>query len=160
MKGVVLSVGLLAAVIAFVHPTRVLRGWGEHLDPFRNPAVFSQQADAICADYERSASFLSQPAVNANDWEATATFAARFLTVAQREVAKLHALPLPTTDRALAQQWIATHDRIVALLRRLPDAAQREDTVAVLTVIADLNTTTQRENQLARMLGMRNCSTL
>lgn len=158
MKGIVLSVGLLAALFAFVHPTRLFRQFGEHLDPFRTSVVFAQQADAICADYQRSA--LSQPAINANNWEAAQSFAARFLAVAQREVGELHALPLPTKDRALAKEWIGVHDRIVVLLRKLSDATQRKDRVAVLKVVADLEANAELESELAGRLGMNDCSSM
>jgi hypothetical protein len=148
------------AVFAFVHPTRLFREAGQRLDPFRTPVVFAQQADAICADYERSASYLPQAAVNADGLAAIQRFAADFLAVAQREVAKLHALPLPAKDRALAQAWIATHDRIVVLLEQLRDAAQRKDAVAVLMVVADLDANAEKEDQLARRLGLSDCSNL
>jgi len=132
----------------------------EHLDPFRTAVVFAQQADAICAEYERSASYLSQSTIDANSWEATQSFVARLLAVAQREVAKLHTLPLPTKDRDLAKSWIAGHDRIVVLLRELRDAALRKDRAAVLMVLAELEGNAETESQLARSLGMNDCSNM
>lgn len=158
MKGLVLSVGLLAAVFFVIHPTRFFRDWGEHLDPFRTPVVFTQRADAICADYERRVSDLPEPAMDVNGMRPIRSFAARLQAIAEQEVAKLHALPLPTKNRELAKAWIATHDQLVVLLGQLRYAAQKEDKGAVLLVGARLDANTEREDELALRLGISGCS--
>lgn len=158
MKGLVLSVGLLAAVFAFVHPTRILRDWGEHLDPFRTSVVFAQQADAICADYGRTMSDLPQAAIAS--MAEVQSVATRLFVASQQEVAKLHALPLPTKNRALAQAWIAANDQLVVLLRQLRDAVQRNDMAALLMVFADLDANVERADEFAVRLGMHHCSSM
>ena len=152
-----MSVGLLAAVFAVVHPERFLRDFGEHLDPFRTPVVFAQQADAICADYQRSVFDLRQPVMNAKSVQAVRRLTAQLPAVAEREVAKLHALALPTTNRGLAKAWIAAHDRFVLLLRRQRDAAQRKDMRAVMVVDLELDANVLRQDGLALKLGMKTC---
>jgi hypothetical protein len=161
-------VGLLAAVFAVVHPERFLRDFGEHLDPFRTPVVFAQQADAICADYQRSVSDLRQrslsdrrlPVGSAKRWQALRRIAANLLAVAEREVAKLHALALPTTNRGLAKAWIAAHDQSVVLLGRFGDALQRKDRGAVMMLAPEFQANGQRVEELALKLGMNACSNM
>ena len=157
MRGLILSVGLLAAVFALVHPERYLRDFGEHLDPFRTPVVFAQQADAICADYQRSVLDLRQPLAGAKGWQPLQRLTAQLPAVAEREVAKLNALALPTTNRGLAKAWIAAHDRFVVLLRRQRDAAQRKDMRAVMVVDLELDANVLRQDGLALKLGMKTC---
>ena len=168
MRGLLLSVGLLAAVFALVHPERYLRDFGEHLDPFRTPVVFAQQADAICADLQRSEAVLQQvsvsdpdlrlPVGSAKGMEAMRRFAARWLSVVEREVAKLHDLALPTKNREVAEKWIAAHDRFVVLVGRLRDAAQRKDMRAFMIAGLQLDANQERLEKLALKLGMNVCS--
>jgi hypothetical protein len=160
LKGLVFSVGLLAFVVVYFHPhpTRLLHGAGERLDPFRTPQVFAIQADAICADYSRAVSDL-EPANGR--WPAAQKAATRLLAISQSEVAKLHALELPTKNRGLAKKWIAGHDRIVVLLGQLRDAAQRKDKPVFMLVAIDLAVEVQREDRIALRLGMNgDCSKL
>lgn len=161
MRGLVLSVGLLAAVFALVHPERYLRDFGEHLAPLPTPAVFAEQADAICADYQRSLSDLQRSVSDlrrpVRSWQPLRRFAAHWLAVAELEVAKFHALALPTTNRGLAEKWMAAHDQHVVLLGRLRDAAQRKEARAARMVFLELLAHGRRQGELALKLGMNAC---
>jgi hypothetical protein len=166
VRGFLLSVGLLAALVAVFHPERALRDFGEHLDPFRTPAAFAQQANAICTDYQRSAAYLEQrnaadmPVGTAKGMQAIRRVAALALALAEREVARFHALDLPATNRGLAKAWIAAHDKSVVLLGRLRNAAQRRDARAAMIAYLQLGENGERQNRLALKLGINACSSM
>jgi hypothetical protein len=120
------------------------------------PAAFDTRADAVCADYRARVARLHLP--SAGDLAGIYRVAVATLAIARLEVAKLHALPLPSANRALTHAWLATRDRLLVLLEQLRDAAKKKDAVAVGRVVAALNANGAEAHRLARSLGMKVCS--
>jgi hypothetical protein len=120
------------------------------------PAAYAKRADAICADYKTRVARI--PRVALSDLAGIYRGALAVLAIAKQDVAKIHALPLPGSNRAVAQAWVATHDRLLVLLGKLRDAAKRKDATAVGKIVAMLNANGAKGHALARRLGMKVCS--
>jgi hypothetical protein len=119
--------------------------------------VFAKKADAICTDYRGRVSQIPTPS-STSDFPAVYQLAVKTLAIARLEVAKVHALALPATNRSLATAWVATRDRLLVLLLPLRDAAKRKDANAVADALKALNSNGAHARSLASRLGMKVCS--
>jgi hypothetical protein len=130
---------------------------GASAEPSITGKAFAKRADAICADYRSRVSHVPRTAVT--DMPGTYRLAVAVLAIARIEAAKLKTLALPSHNRALARSWLATWDpRLIDLLTKLRDAAQRKDARAVRVLAAALDANGATGRRLAALLGMKVCS--
>jgi hypothetical protein len=116
---------------------------------------YAQRSDAICARYNQQTAHLRARGTGV---EHLASVAAQTLALFDRATARLHDVPPPREASELAQQWLATLDRLRADVVEIRNAAQANDLAAVRRLATRAQRDNDASNRLARRLGMQACS--
>jgi hypothetical protein len=113
------------------------------------------QADAVCATYNRATVRLAQP----RTLRQIRRFTARVLPAYRRAIAKLDALRPPKEDENAFDAWLAADRRIQLDVEELARAAKRSDAHAVRAAVAQASADDARSSRLANALGLSICGT-
>jgi len=118
--------------------------------------AYAKRANAVCADYHRKAANLPRPQLR--DFPGVVKLARAALVIVTADNRKLRDIPLPSTKRALVEQWLRRGYRVPKLLRALKHAGQLENLTRVLAANQALQANGAKRRALARRLGMSACT--
>jgi hypothetical protein len=117
-------------------------------------ADYVEQANAICAGYNKKVKGLARP-TSVTEIE---TYARTVLARYRRALAQLEALQPPKDDLVTVNQWLATDRQIAKDVAAIADAAQARRLPAVQTATDQARIHNQSSDRLARELGLTECA--
>lgn len=113
-----------------------------------------EQADAICAEYERQLDDLEEP----DNFEELVAYAEDASAALEDGLADLRELEPPEELEENYDAWLATGDDAVDRIEELRAAAEDEDQAAIETLFESADESDEESDQLARDLGLEECS--
>ena len=115
---------------------------------------YAKQADAICSKYKQKTDALSRPATLSD----LADVADQVLPLLDDARGELRDLRPPQNEEATANAWLDEFDVITDDVKKIRDAAKKNDGAAVQAAAAPALQHNQHANELATQLGMTVCS--
>jgi hypothetical protein len=115
---------------------------------------YASKADAICGKYSDQTKALATPKSLAD----LATVADKTLPILDHAIKDLNKLQPPTSEKALADQWIAKVTNLKDDLQQIRDKAKAGDVAGVQAVVPRATDDNSQSNQLATQLGMSVCN--
>jgi hypothetical protein len=115
---------------------------------------YAKQADAICSKYKHKTDALSRPATLSD----LADVADQVLPLLDDARGELRDLRPPQNEEATANAWLDEFDVITDDVKKIRDAAKKNDGAAVQAAAAPALQHNQHANELATQLGMTVCS--
>ena len=114
------------------------------------------RGNAICASAARDLLATPPPAGGEASLSGLAAYLRAIMPILQRELSNLQALPRPTADRALLDQYVSAVTKSGATYRALAAAAQGGDQDAVNQALAQLQA--NPAPSLAARYGLKQCA--
>ena len=114
------------------------------------------RGNAICASAARDLLATPPPAGGEASLSGLAAYLRAIMPILQRELSNLQALPRPTADRALLDQYVTAVRKSGATYRALAAAAQRGDQEGVNQALAQLQA--NPAPSLAARYGLKQCA--
>ena len=115
---------------------------------------YAKQADAICSKYKQKTDALSRPATLPD----LANVADQVLPLLDDARGELRDLRPPQNEEATANAWLDEFDVIIDDVKKIRDAAKKNDGAAVQAAAAPALQHDQHSNDLASQLGMTVCN--
>jgi hypothetical protein len=115
---------------------------------------YAKRADAICSKYKHKSDALSRPA----DLAGLAKVADQVLPILHSARGELSALRPPQAEEATAKAWLDGFDHTIDDVKKIRDAAKKNDSAAVKAAARPALQDDQHSNELASQLGMTVCS--
>jgi hypothetical protein len=115
---------------------------------------YAKQADAICGKYKQKTDALSRPATLPD----LADVADQVLPLLDDARGELRALRPPQHEQATANAWLDEFDVIVDDVKKIRDAAKKNDAAAVQDAAVPALQHDRHSNDLASQLGMTVCN--
>lgn len=147
-----LSIGLCAWIAAAALTAAGCGGGGS--GGRLSQAEFEQLANAICAKYDRQIEALGEPASAAE----LSQFVENAIPIIERGVAELRAVEPPEESEEKYNRMIDGVEDSIPVVRRLADAAEREDQEAIQDALAEGDRIDAESDRLATELGLGNCA--
>ena len=116
-------------------------------------AELRERGNAICAKYERRIDELAVP----SSVQEIPAYVAKAAPIVEDEIDELEALDPPNDDQETFDQMIAEAEKTLAAGKRLSDAAEQGDDVAVEKALNEGNAASDRADEHARALGLNEC---
>lgn len=114
------------------------------------------RGNAICAGAQRDLLATPSPAEGETSLPGLAEYLAAIMPILRREVSNLEALPRPSANRALLDQYISAVASLGATYGKLATAAQHGDQDAVNAALAQL--AANPASSLAARYGLNQCA--
>ena len=115
---------------------------------------YASRANAICAQFNRQVAGFG----GAADLKALARLSDRTLPALEETTRKLRALRPPKDEEAIANEWLASLERLHADVVRIRDRARANDLRGVQRVVPGATKDNRRADALANRLGATACS--
>jgi hypothetical protein len=115
---------------------------------------YAAKADAVCSKYKQKTDALSRPSSLAG-LAAVSDQVLPLLHDARGELARLRP---PENERATANAWLDQFDVITSDIKKIRDAAKKNDAAAVQAAAQPALQHNQHSNELATQLGMTVCN--
>jgi hypothetical protein len=112
------------------------------------------RVNAICVEVDSQVKALGEP----ESIDEVAEFARKATRLAREGVAELRALEPPKDDERQYDRFLAEGDRVVALSRRLEEAAEEADAEALEQILQEARDSEDRSDRVARDLGFDECA--
>lgn len=140
---------LIALALVFL-----LAGCGGGSSTPLTKAEYASKADAICGKYNQQIKSFANPK-NLSD---LAKVADKTLPVLDHAIKDISKLEPPTSEKALADQWLTQVRNLENDLQEIRDKAKAGDIQGVQAVVPKATDHNARSNQLAAQLGMSVCN--
>jgi hypothetical protein len=115
---------------------------------------YAKQADAICSKYKQKTDALSRPATLPD----LANVADQVLPLLDDARGELRDLRPPQNEEATANAWLDEFDVIIDDVKKIRDAAKKNDGAAVQAAAGPALQHDRHSNDLASQLGMTVCN--
>lgn len=116
-------------------------------------AELREQANAICAKYERQIDEIAVP----SSVEEIPAYVDKAAPVVEKEIDELKALDPPDEDQEIFDQMVAEAEKTLVAGKSLSDAAEKGDDAAVEKALNEGNVASNRADEHARTLGLTEC---
>ena len=116
-------------------------------------AELRQQANAICARYDKQIDALPVPSAV----EEIPAYVTKAAPLVEDEIEALKELSPPDEDQEAFDQMIAEEEKTLTAGRALSDAAEKGDDAAVEKALNEGNVSSNRADEHARTLGLTEC---
>lgn len=116
-------------------------------------AELQEQANAICATYDKRIDELAVPSAV----EEIPAYVAKAAPIVEDEIDALKELDPSDEDRETFDQMIAEEEKTLAAGRALSDAAETGDDTAVEKALNEGNLASDKADEHARALGLNEC---
>ena len=113
-------------------------------------AEYAKQANAVCTDSNGKVKAVGSPGTSLGS---LATYADKVIPILENGVADLKKLDPPEDEQNVVDQWLATNDEQLDLIREIRDAARDNDQAEVQRLGAEAEANDRKSDQLAETLG-------
>jgi hypothetical protein len=126
----------------------------ERTDERLTKEEFVEQADAICAEYDRRLDALPDP----ENVRGIADVANQAFPIAQEGIRKLRELRPPEELEPQVERWLRLNDANARAIHALAEAAENADTQRVQEIASDAAENERRADALAKEIGLVECA--
>ena len=129
-------------------------GGGDRL----SKAEYTEQADAICARYDKELETIEQDLAGAQSPQDAAAAIDRGIPIVRKGVAELRELEPPEELDDEVDRWLELNDENVKNLEELRDAAKGGDTQRAQEVAEKSRETERKSDEVAARIGLDECA--
>lgn len=116
---------------------------------------YAAKANAVCADFNGKVKAAGNPGTSL---DSLAAYADKVIPIFEGGLADLKKLEPPEDEQNVVDEWLASGDEQLGLIRGIRDAARDSDQAEVQRLGALAEANDRKSDQLAETLGARTCT--